>query len=121
LQPPEAIATTWQSGGERQRLEINLGILPDLGIDQAAEQPFEQPLQKPFAGERAVAPDGLFQADMALGPRFDHSHPLRIDSLRDIYATIDAILMTAVVMLAVAFAAPFTVRSRRFVRAISRR
>ena len=58
---------------ERQRLEVDLGILPDLGIDQAAEQPFEQPLQQTFTGKGAMAPDRLFQADMALGPRIDHS------------------------------------------------
>ena len=69
---------------ERQRLEVDLGILPDLGVDQAAEQPLEQSLQETFAGKRAIAPDRLFQADMALGPRIDHSNPLRIDSIRHI-------------------------------------
>ena len=44
---------------ERQRLEVDLGILPDLGIDQAAEQPFEQPLQQTFTGKGAMAPDRL--------------------------------------------------------------
>ncbi len=57
---------------ERQRLEVDLGILPDLGVDQATEQPFEHPLQQAFTGENAIAPDRLFQADMALGPRIDH-------------------------------------------------
>ena len=31
-------------GPERQRLEIDLGVFPDLGVDQTAEQPFEQTL-----------------------------------------------------------------------------
>ena len=81
MQPPEAMATTWQSGAERQRLEVDLGIFPDLGVDQAAEQPFEQPLQQTFTGKGTIAPDRLFQADMALGPRIDHSNPLRITSI----------------------------------------
>ena len=62
-------------GRQRQRLEIDLGILPDLGVDQAAEQPFEQPLQKTLTGQCAIAPDRLLEADMALGPRIDTNPP----------------------------------------------
>ena len=54
---------------ERQRLEVDLGIFPDLGIDEATEQPCEQALQKPLAGQGAIAADRLFQADIALIPR----------------------------------------------------
>ena len=63
MQPPEAMATTWQSGIERQRLEIDLGIFPDLRVDQAAEQPLEQALEKAFAGQCSMAAHRMFQAD----------------------------------------------------------
>jgi hypothetical protein len=66
---------------KRQCLEIDLGIFPDLGIDQAAEQPFEQPLQQTFTGKGPITPDRLFQSDVTLGPRIDHPNPLRIASI----------------------------------------
>ncbi len=66
---------------ERQRLEVDLGILPDLGVDQAAEQPFEQPLQQTFPRKGAITADRLFQSDVTLGPRIDHPNPLRIASI----------------------------------------
>ncbi len=33
---------------ERQRLEIDLRVFPDLRVDQAAEQPLEQAFEKAF-------------------------------------------------------------------------
>ena len=49
-------------GPQRQRLEVDLGILPDLGIDQAAEQPLEQPLQESLTAQRPMAAYRLLQA-----------------------------------------------------------
>src|SRR5260221_7001961 len=83
---------------QRQRLEVELGVLPDLGIDEAAKQPLEQLFQETFTGESAIAPDSLFQTDMALGPQIHHPDTLRINSIRHIYSTIDASLMTAILM-----------------------
>ena len=36
---------------ELQRLEIDLGVFPDLRVDQAAEQPLEQAFEEAFAGQ----------------------------------------------------------------------
>ena len=49
-------------GLQRQRLEVDLGVLPDLGIDQAAEKPLEQPLQEALAAQRPVAAHRLLEA-----------------------------------------------------------
>ena len=58
---------------ERQRLKIDLGIFPDLRVDQAAKQPLEQVLEKAFAGRCSVAAHRLFQADSALASRISHT------------------------------------------------
>ena len=72
-------------GPERQRLEVDLGVFPDLGVDEAAEQPFEQLLQKSLAGQDAIAADRLFQADIALSPRIGQPHNSGSTRLRTMY------------------------------------
>ncbi len=49
-------------GLQRQRLEIDLGVLPDLGVYQPAEEALEQPLEKSFAAQRPVAAYRLLEA-----------------------------------------------------------
>lgn len=69
---------------ECQRFEIDLGTLPDLGVDETAKEAFEQSFQNPFEGKRTVAPHGFFQTDAAFSPQIGHSHSPRIDSIRDV-------------------------------------
>ena len=61
-------------GGQRQRLDIDFRVFPYLGVDEAAEQPFEDMLQESLAGQDAIAADHLFQADIALIPRIGQPH-----------------------------------------------
>ena len=69
-------------GVERQRLEIDLGVFPDLRIDQAAEQPLEHTLEKALSGQCSMAANRLFQADTALALRISHSStPKRLNPL----------------------------------------
>ena len=63
-------------GRERQRLEVDFGILPDLGVDQAAEQLLEQTLQKCLARKPPMA-SSRFRAAVSSGPRMHQS----IDSI----------------------------------------
>ena len=72
-------------GGERQRLEVDLGILPDLGVDQAAKQSFEQTLQKSFAAQGPVAAYRLFEAQIALSPRIDQSWDSTLETILPTY------------------------------------
>ena len=58
---------------ELQGLEIDLGVLPDLGIDQAVEKPLEQPLLEPFLAQRLVASHRLLEAQITIRPRIDQS------------------------------------------------
>ena len=44
------------------RLEVDLGILPDLGVYEALEEPFEHPFQKSLAAQGAMATDSLLEA-----------------------------------------------------------
>ena len=94
MQPPEAIATTWLSGRERQRLEVDLGVFPDLGVDEAAEEPLEQPLQKPLAGQRAMAADRLLQADIDSRPADRPTQQLRLEPILHNIPRVGASLMT---------------------------
>jgi hypothetical protein len=58
---------------ERQRLEIDLGVFPDLRVDQAAEQPLEQAFEEALPGQCSMAAHRLFQADSVLASRISHS------------------------------------------------
>ena len=58
---------------QRHRLHVDLRVFPDLGIDQAAEQPLEQLLQEPLAGHDLMAAHRLLQDRMVLGPRIDQT------------------------------------------------
>jgi hypothetical protein len=50
VQPPEAMATKRSARLQRQRLQVDLWILPDLRIDEALEGLGEDPF--PYAIER---------------------------------------------------------------------
>ena len=49
-------------GLQRQRLEIDLRILPDRGVDQPAEEALEQPLEEALTAQRPVAAYRLLEA-----------------------------------------------------------
>ena len=85
MQPPEAIATIWLSGCSCQRLEIDLGVLPDLGVDQPAEEALEQPLQESFTAQRPVAAYRLLEAQINIGPRIDQSKDSKLEPILPTY------------------------------------
>ena len=62
---------------ECQRLEVDLRVFPDLRVDEATEQPFEDVLQESLARQDATAADRLFQADIALIPRIGQPNDSR--------------------------------------------
>ena len=47
---------------ERERLEVDLGVFPDLGVDQSLERPGEHDFEQAFAREGAIAAHRLVQA-----------------------------------------------------------
>ncbi|MNT84694.1 hypothetical protein D3C72_2247410 [compost metagenome] len=47
--------------GQLHGLHVDLGVLPDLGIDQAGEQQFEQPLRQTVAAQRLVLEQGVLE------------------------------------------------------------
>ena len=47
---------------QRQRLHVDLGVLPNLRIDQALERPGEHDFEQAFARKRAIAAHRLVQA-----------------------------------------------------------
>ena len=61
---------------ERQRLEVDVRVFPDLGVDETVEQSFEEAFEDPFATESAVPAHRLLQSDTAFHLRMaqpDHS------------------------------------------------
>ncbi len=61
-----------------QRLEIDLGILPDLGVHQAMEEALEQPLQEPFPAQRPVASHRLLETQISIGLRIAQSRDSKL-------------------------------------------
>ena len=49
-------------GLQRQCFEIDLRILPDLGLDQPAEEALEQPLEESLTAQSPVAAYRLLEA-----------------------------------------------------------
>ena len=79
---------------QRQGFEIDLGIFPDLRIDESPEQPLEHLFEQAFAGQYAMTADRLFETDVTLDPRVYQSQHPGTDSIRDIYPPVHSILMT---------------------------
>lgn len=66
-------------GAQLQGLEIDLGILPDLGVDQAVEKPLEQSLQEPFPAQHPVAAHCLLEAQITVRPRIDQPRDSKLE------------------------------------------
>ena len=70
-------------GSERQRLHVDLGVFPDLGIDEAAEGEGKEPVLNTAQGQQAVMLDGLPYMRLRRNSRFDRAqirHPSTSDS-----------------------------------------
>ncbi len=66
-------------GLQRQRLQVDLWVFPDLGVNQAMEELLEQPFQKSLAAQRRMTAHGLLEAEMAVGPRIDQSRDSKLE------------------------------------------
>ena len=72
-------------GLQRQRFEVDLRVLPDLGVDQPAEEALEQPLEESFTAQRPVAAYRLLEAQIAIGPRIDQSKDSTLEPILPTY------------------------------------